>query len=195
MITTLDSSHKCVLENWETIDQMIACRDQIEPYLKGIAVKALLKAAKTAGSALNQEDHTQKKNWIGFFPKVLLNWNASNDALLNFGIEDITVRSLLFPTSENFCCVWIYSPYYASDKSRKDGRVAIDKLLKVVKPPKGYESSEMSSEDYLLREPLRHISINDFQDPIKLEAVFYEVLLVLVEWWKTYEQAILKTLK
>jgi len=191
MITTLDASHKCVLKNWETIDRMIVSREQVEEYLKKIASKALNVANKKAKTLFDPEDEMRKR-WIALFPKRLSNWKNSGSALINFGIEAISVKNILHPSSEGGCTAWIYSPY-AAEKKRKDANKVIQNILKVVNSPVDFE--EMHGVDgYLFQKQLPPIPVEEFEQPIRLEAYFIEPMMFLIQWWEAHEKQILKAL-
>lgn len=191
MIHKLDASHECALNNWSTIAQMNECCSQAETHLKEVCRKVLKTLHSNNKNDFEPHEEIGKESWFQFYPHTVRKWNGTNTPLITLGIEDFGVETLLHLGNLR-CAAYVYSPYRA-DKAINDN--ATDQLA-LIPPPPGFPLSfDTPNRGYIFRLDLPSLSANDFCNLATLEKYLTDPLLVLMQWYKANEPAILKALK
>lgn len=190
MIPKLDSSHRCVLEHWTSIEQMKNCLGEVETYLCEMARKAAADFAQRHAADFTLHDSLKRDEYFELVPKKLAAIHKGKSDLLTFGVEFVRVRNLFSDLAEEPCAAFVYSPEAAG---AKDGKNYAQQVAAVVQEPRGFEMSiNLPSVGYVIRKELPPISRDDFMNSQRLIAHFQQPLEELTGWWKRFERAILK---
>jgi hypothetical protein len=185
----LDASHECILNKWEIINEMIACRDQVERYLKALAGTVCGAVYGRHATTFSAGDDIDKHCWFELNPKRLANWKNSGSPLLHIGIEKISAAGLLHLTGSDPCFAYVASNFRSGIKEDR----TTDKLDLVAEPPSGFERSlDVPDRGFIFRKVLPALTPKDFLDSAKLGQYFTEPLNTLVDWYKSNESTILK---
>ena len=189
MIHKLDASHECVLNNWVAIAQMKECCTQAETYLKEVCRKAFNTLNSRNKGEFEPDELINKESWFQFYPLGVRRWNGTQTSLITLGIEEFSVESVLH-LGETRCAAYVHSPYRA-DKAIKDN---ITERLASVTPPPGFTLLfDDPSRGYIFRQEQPALSTAEFCDQAKLEGYFADPMLVLLQWYKANEAAIIKS--
>jgi len=191
MTMKLDASHKCIIKNWEAIDRMNACREQVDGYVREIAKRAFHGLKPKWQEHFQEDDGLARGAWIQLKPKAILQVKESSKYHFVIGIEEIKGQTILHPSADYFCKAYVYS-VYGSDKNRQ--MLINNALHKTAKAPGGFVLGDLNAGGYVFEKQLPSLTCEEFEDPQPLESYFVEPMLVLIEWWKTNENVILDAL-
>lgn len=188
MIAKFDASHRCVLKEWETITEMVQCREDVEKHLKEFAQRVCRKVYNNHASLFEQDDRLENDWEFVVEPRRLVNWKKSDCSLLSLGVEHISVDQLRHLGSDEPCWFYVYSPY----RDDKPNDTSTDQLLSMP-PPHGFEPRPDSPyRGYVFRNKLPALTPDDICNTAKLDRYFTDPLVTLIEWYKANENALLK---
>ena len=190
MTTKLDASHRCVLENWESVTQMKDCAAQVDRYLKEFASKVCGAFHAKHQGKFDCEDKVEKSGYFQLHPISLTKWKKTEWALLSLGIEYPRVESILHIDSERPFLAYVFSQYRAFNTVNDS---STDQLISIVPPPPDFGTTLDNPErGCLFQKVIPAITPADFCDPKKLEKHLVDPLAELVAWFTTNEETILK---
>lgn len=189
MTTKFDASHRCVLEKWETVTEMMKCYNDVAEHLTELAKKVCGRVYNSHAHVFEKYDYLERDGEIGVYPRLLAKWKNSDLPLLSLGVENISVESLCRLGSDNPCWFYVFSPYRAD----KVNDTSTDQLISIVPPPPGFDQTPDSpSRGYVFRNKLPILNPDEICNTAKLEQYFADPLVTLIEWYKANENTLLK---
>jgi hypothetical protein len=187
---TLDSSHKQVLIHWNTLEQMKRCANEAQEYLIEVAQHSFKTLGAKVTERLQMGDAIRKEQYFDFFPAQAAQREGPADVLFTIGVENISIQHILYPTPDEYCRAYFYSPYRADNVNTK-GRT--DLVATAVPPPKGFTIAlDFPRRGYFFQAQLSSITVDDFSDAPKLSQYFSSAVSPIVEWYLENEAVLLK---
>ena len=190
MITTLDLSHKCIVQNWDALVRMNACREQVEGYIKEIAKRAYYGLKPVYRDLFNEEDGIAKPEekgaWMQLNPAKIVKAIGNGDYFVGVGIETFRLQTIIRPTAERYCRAYVYSVCH-KDKVRQ--AFINNMILKITNPPNEFERGDCES-GYIFERRLPTLTPSEFEEPKELEAYFTRPMCVLIDWWNRNESLV-----
>lgn len=188
MSTKFEASHRCVLEKWETINDMIKCREDVEKRLKAFAQRVCLKVYNSHANLFEEDDRLEVDWEFAVEPRRLVNWKKSDCSLLSLGVENISVDQLCHLGGDPPCWFYVYSPY----RDDKANDTSTDQLFSMPPPP-GFEPTPDSPyRGYVFRNKLPALTPADICNTAKLDQYFGDPFDRLIKWYKANENTLLK---
>lgn len=187
---TLDISHKQVLIHWNTLEQMMHCSNEAQEYLIEIAKHTFSTLGTKIADRLQMYDVIRKDSYFEYAPLRASAWKGSADCLFGLGVEWITVQRILYPTLDEYCRAYFYSPYRANNLD-SEGKTNL--IAGRVAPPQGITMSlDLPRKGYFFQVPLPSITVDDFSDAPKLSRYFSSAISPIIEWYLKNEEVLLK---
>lgn len=177
MKTTLDSSHRTVLENLGTLERAQRCLDEIKSYRWEILHE--LADELTVKHDPKLRFQLERGGWIE--AKTFPNSQGTNRHLINVGIERLEVSSIIDPNGTAACRAFIFSEVLADPKTASRHK-ALAQSLRELKPPVDFAAAPPQEHGYLFVKILGNVSIDAFCSRQQLKKYFERPLVVLVDW-------------
>jgi hypothetical protein len=187
---TLDNSHKEVLTHWNTLEQMKQCANEAQEYLIQVAQHTFKAIGVKVAERLHIDDAVRKDEYFEFYPTKAAQWKGSTAPLWAIGVEQISVKRILYPTLDEYCRVYFYSPYRADNATAKD---KTDRVATAVAPPDGFSMTmDFPRRGYFIEARISLITVDEFLDESKLSRTFSDAVSPIIKWYLNCEDLLLK---
>lgn len=174
----LDSSHRCVLDNLDSLQRAQRCLTETEEYLWSVLESVPSIVSVPAGLALEWE--TNRRHFY-LQAKAAPVGTGSKCHLLAVGLENLTVTNLMSAEANPGCSAFIFSPVLEDPKGTP-AAPSVVQALRALTAPAGFAPPAVTQEGYLFVKPLERVPVATFCSRAGLTEHFRASFNELVAW-------------
>jgi hypothetical protein len=175
---TLDSSHRCVLENLASLQRAQRCLAETEDYLWSVLTE--IRAVVAVPRGLTVEWEQDRRNFYLQAKTVPLGPDSKRHWLA-VGLENLSVPAVVSAEASPGCRAYVFSPVLdVPGDPLADS--AVVRALDTLPTPAGFAAPAVAQAGYLFVRPLERISVNTFCSRPELTDHFRAPLNELLAW-------------